>query len=106
MTILVTVLLYYKREDPKWVLTQSHENEFMKTFLKLKFTTSQVETMEPPPYGFRGFMVSINDKQYYIYREKVEIINELMYASDIRRVLESVLVNSAPVTIRDHLTFF
>lgn len=106
MTIQVTVLLYHNRPDPEWTLTKQQESEFFGTLNKLQFGESiPYELPPPPPYGFKGFVVDVDGHKYMIYREK--ITNEdSMVSYDNDRILESVLINSAPIRIRPHLTLF
>lgn len=109
--IEVTALLYSGRPDPKWELGPQQESDFWKHFNKLQFGISLPYSLQPsPPYGFRGFTIKTNDKTYTLYQEKIELeggedgLPWMGYDND--RLIEAVLINSAPIHIRPHLTSF
>lgn len=104
--IKVMALLYYGRANPEWTLNSHEEMDFRKLFNKIQFQLNPVSVIEPPKYGYTGFIVNVDDKNYYIYREKVESKNTIQYGFDGQRLLETLLVKSAPMRIREHLTFF
>lgn len=106
MTIEVEVMLYYNRPDPKWDLSKQQENDITKYINRLEFSPMEpLNVLDPPPYGFKGFRLNIDGTYYEIYREKIEKDGSL-YGYDASRNIETYLVGTAPVTIRDHLTFF
>jgi len=103
----VEALLYYNRPNPCWTLTKQQESYITRAIKQLQFSsTESSKTLVPPLYGFTGFKIKTADKNYYIYREKVECTTDNTYGFDNTRGIETYLVGTSPVRVRDYLAFF
>lgn len=105
---LITALLYHGRPDPQWKIIEQYDNQIKNIINKMSFSSvpSSEHDVDPPKYGFRGFHVSFDNKEYLIYRNLVECITDKTYGNDNGRIIESILIKTSPVKIRSHLTSF
>ncbi len=104
----ITASLYFGREDPKWQANEQHTGQIKTIINKFRFGSTRPTSCdtEPPQYGFRGFILTHNNKTYNVYRNLIECTTDKTYALDSGRTLESLLIQISPVKIRSHLTSF
>ena len=102
----ITGILYHGKADPSWKPNEQHYGQLQHALSKIRFGSNNQAKEDPPPYGFRGFYIDINNKTYKVYRTEIECVTDKTYGYDSGRTLESILVQTAPVKIRNYFTSF